>query len=241
MTDFQQARMLAKLQMKKSFWAFFVFFPVSIAIAWLFSQALSTTDIPVLYDIFFLVTFWCMTVWLYPKEFQLQKVEEGFWASPIFIMLNQLAVKKRALIWSRMICYFLIAIPFNILVLVFLYSFSAEMRGLLPIGNYLAFSMIWLSFGIWAGILFPIADVGEKVPKNTFVHGLYCILFFGCIVALLSGLHALSGGGFVTFTIKAAADWPIISIALSIAAAAASFPYGQRYMDKQIRKTDYLK
>lgn len=191
-----------------------------------------------LYDILFLIVFGAAAVWTKPKEFQYQKLGEDLWASPYFIMLNQLAIPKDVLIKSRFINYYLFSIPFHILIFVFLYIFSEPVRDYFTIGEYTSFSLIWICFGIYLGSLYPASDTGDVISNlKLTVYGI--LLVFGTALFILF-IRFFSGHGIVFWTMAAAKNWPILSGGGSIILAIAGIKYWLLYAAKNMKRIDYL-
>lgn len=190
-------------------------------------------------DLYFLIAFGCTVCWLKPKEIQIQKLDDDTWASPFFVFLNQLPIKKEVLIQSRMIVFFTYAVPFYFFVLVLLYCFSSPLKDALPFHSYLVFSLIWTGYGISFGLAFPASEAGQKL--SLFKQIVFTIALFTISTVILIIFTILYGKGLVYFTIQAAKNWPLISIILSIAAILLSVKYYRGYMHRKIAEVDYYK
>jgi hypothetical protein len=240
LAEIKQAWWLAKFEVKETAKRLWLILPFALIFGFFFTEAVGD-EFSFLYDIFFILTFWCMTYWMRPKEIQFQKVDEGVYASPYFLMLNQLAVKREALIISRFLVYYIFAIPFNIIVLSIMLLFSdfykAELQGI----STAAFFIIWLSFGIIGGSLFPASDVGDTTTKNKWFYAIYTILFFGILLGVILGIHFWAGKSIVFLSVEAAQKWPVASILISVILSILTIISGKKYAEKQIRKMNYLK
>jgi hypothetical protein len=241
MSEWKQAGWLAMFEVKASLKGIITLVALSFGLALFFTEVFSITlinDAPIVFDVFFLFTFWVLAASFRPKEHQIKRMGGDIWVSPYFTMLNQLPIKKNVLVLSRFISYFTVSIPFHILVLILIYALSAEYRAFMPVGSYLVFSIIWLSFGIVCGSMFPASDVGEKM--STFKAVVFNVLFFGGILAVLIVVYYLFNKGIVEMTIYAAKEWPFPSILISILLAAIGLFYYKGYVYKRIDKVDYL-
>ncbi|KOP79590.1 hypothetical protein ACFFHH_02240 [Cytobacillus solani] len=241
MSEWKQARWLAMFEVKASLKGIITLIALSFGLAIFFTEVFSITimeDVPIVFDVFFLFTFWVLAASFRPKEHQLKRMGGDIWVSPYFIMLNQLPVKKNVLVLSRFISYFTISIPFHILVLILIYTLSSEYRAYMPVGSYLVFSIIWLSFGVLCGSMFPASDVGEKI--STLKAIVYSVLFYGGILAVLIVIYYVFNKGIVEMTMYAAKEWPLPSILISILLAAIGLLYYKGYVYKRIDKVDYL-
>src|SRR5699024_6761115 len=102
----------------------------------------------VLVDLLYLVMFTAGALWTKPKELQVQRIHNELLAQLTFIMQNQLPVPTDALIKSRFIIYFVYSFPWQLLLLLTSYLFAPELKTMMTPGQFIAFSIIWLSFGI---------------------------------------------------------------------------------------------
>lgn len=241
MIEWKQAWWLAMFEVKASLKGIITLGAVAIGLAIFFTEVFSSTlikDVPIIFDVFYLFTFWVLAASFRPKELQLKRMGGDIWVSPYFTMLNQLPIKKKVLVLSRFISYFTVSIPFHILVLMLTYTLSSEYRADMPIGSYLVFSIIWLSFGVLCGSMFPASDVGEKMSTVKVV--VFNLLFFGGILAALIMIYYVFEIGIVEMTMYASKGWPFTSIFISILLAAIGLFYYKGYVYKRIDKVDYL-
>src|SRR5699024_11095757 len=115
------------------------------------------------FDFFFILIFSSLLmVWLKPQDFQMNKISGNIVASPSLFMLSHLAVNKDVIINSRFIIHFVYTFPFQFLLLLGLYLLTPTLQSALNISAYIAFCIIWLSFGFYAGYLFFAGDAGGK-------------------------------------------------------------------------------
>ncbi|MBA9026775.1 hypothetical protein [Peribacillus huizhouensis] len=192
----------------------------------------------VMFDYIFLLAFALAAAWVRPKGFQLDKLTDGMYGSPFFVFLNQLPIQKDVLVKSRFIVYFVYSVPFQLLLLVLLYSFSPELRAFMPWYSYLVFSIIWLSFNAYWGLVYPVADAGEKATTTTVAFSSILLVIVGMFVPLIIAVY--TNYGIVGWTMFAAKRWPIISSALSIIAALYGLSYWKHSMKKKIDRNDYF-
>ncbi len=240
MKRWQQAFWLSKFELlhsKKSiFTLLFLLVPYSFFL---------TVSIPsyleehfMLYDIFFLLIFGVAAIWAKPKEYQYQKIADDMWAQPFTVFLNQLPIPREIVVRSRFLIYFIYSLPFHLAVLVIMYSFGPELRQTLPPLEFIAFSLIWLSFGICYGSVYPASDSGDKVTNVKMAF--YAFVLLGSFTLLLFAVPYLSSHGLVGLTIMVASKWPIISSVISIIAAGVSVTFWMKYMKNHMNKLDYF-
>src|SRR5699024_10607346 len=104
-------------------------------------------------DILFLLLFTVIPVWLKPSAFQLQSNGSNYYA-PSVVLYKQLPISEDVIIKNRFIIYFTYALPLQVLTLLAFYLFSPTMQATLMFSEYLAFSIIWLAFGMYVGAIF---------------------------------------------------------------------------------------
>ncbi|GGB38265.1 hypothetical protein F3157_14050 [Virgibacillus dakarensis] len=188
---------------------------------------------------FFIIFSAIILIWVKPKDFQLNQVNEDVMASPSLIMLHQLAVKKDVMIKSRFIVHFCYSFPFQLLFLIFFYALSQELQHVLPVGSYLAFSIIWLSFSFYAGYFFMATDAGTR-NVNKITAALFTFIFAIGVMFLSATIQTISGHGIVNWTIIFAQEWPLLSSIISVILAVLGFSYWLHYMRKTMDLVDYL-
>jgi hypothetical protein len=240
MNSWQQAFWLSKFELthsKKSiFTLLFLLVPYSFFLTVSISSYLEEHFM--LYDIFFLLTFGVAVMWAKPKEYQYQKLSDNLWAQPFTVFLNQLPIPREIVVKSRFLIYFIYSIPFHLLVLIIMYSLAPELRQTLAPMEFIAFSLIWLSFGICYGSVYPASDSGDKVTNVKMVF--YAVVLLGSFTLLLFAVPYLSSHGLVGLTILIASKWPIVTSVVSIFAACASVAFWMRYMKNHMNKLDYF-
>ena len=192
----------------------------------------------VVFDALFLMLFTFAPVWLEPKEIRIQKISGDLWASPMLVMCRQLPISKDILIKSRFIIYFFYSFPYQLLFLIVLYIFSADLQANLSPLSFIVFLVIWLSFGIFGGYIMPTSDVGDVADSKKM--WFYGIAIYGGAVVLLFIYQFVFQYGIVHWTIIFAQKWPLLSTIASILLAIFGFKHWEHYMKKTMNKMDYL-
>lgn len=193
----------------------------------------------VLFDVFFLLITGIAVIWAKPKDFQLQKIGGMSAVNPYFVMLNQLPIPKGILIKNRFVIYYAYAVPFHTLFLMLIYVFSETIRAELTVTQYIAFSLIWISFGVYWGSIYPASDVGDASNSSTFKVIVYLILFMAIVGGGIAILQAYTGVGVIYWTMLIAKKWPFLSSLVSVTAAGLSTIYWLSYANKNMKKVDY--
>ncbi|MDO6450177.1 hypothetical protein [Oceanobacillus profundus] len=188
-------------------------------------------------DILFIVIFLLFPAWIKPKESHVQKISGEIWASPSFIMLQQLPIRKNVIVKSRFIFHSFYSFPFQLTLLLCLYILTPEVRNM-GFSAYLAFVIIWLAISIYIGFVLPTSDGGDIINWKTLLGSSLFFILLGA--AILTLFHAVLDVGFVEWTIRIAQELPLLSAIVSILLAACGFFYWPRSLKKTMEKLDYL-
>ncbi len=192
-----------------------------------------------LFDLLFLITIGVAAMWAKPKTFRLEKSDDNSFKKSYFVMLYQLPIRKEVLIKNLFVIYFVYSIPFHALFLISIYAFSGTMQSFMTLPEYIAFFIIWMSFGIYWGVMYPIADLGEVTKSSTFKLWLYIALFLAFVVGVFLLFNQYTGQGIVYWTMVVAKKWPLLSSILSIIAAYLGTTLALRRATKKIKQIDY--
>ena len=179
-------------------------------------------------------------VWAKPKEFQYQKLARDFWGSPYFILLKQLPIPEDILIRSRFLQYYVTSIPIHLLFLIMLFLSSASIKSLLSPGEYISFSLIWISSGIGIGSVFPASDSGDIffTQKISDVFQLSSLtIFIGGFSLFIYLQERASSIGRSSPQIAGQSYQPIFPLLVRC----LCLIYWPRYMKKNIERIDYYK
>lgn len=239
MEDWKQAAALAKFELRHSKKAViplgFMLFVYAFLMVYAAPQLIET----VFYDLFFLIFIGMAALWAKPKEFQGNKMRDGSYGTPYFVMLHQLPIKNDILIKNRFVIYFIYSIPAHFIFLFSMYAFSAEIRAILTFPEFVAFSIIWLSFGIYWGVQNPATDVIQIVKTSTVKMWVATVFLLAFCVGGVILLQQFTGYGIVYNSMMLAKKWPLYTSILSILAAVVCTKLALRQANKKIMKTDY--
>lgn len=237
--DWKQAADLAKFELSYSKRALIPLGGMLITFSFLMIYAAPQLVESSFYDLFFLIFIGMAGSWAKPKEFQFNKLKDGSWGTPYFLMLQQLPIRKEVLIKNRFVIYFVYSIPSNLLFLVSIYAFSAEIRSILTFSEYTVFTIIWLSFTVYWGTQFPLADVGELSNIHPVKVWFYTVAFLVMSVGTIVLIQLFTGYGVVYNTMLLAKKWPILTSLLSIAFAIVCTKWALRRAYQKMMKIDY--
>lgn len=242
MQDWKRAFGLAKFELRESKGSL-----ILVLLFFLFLCSYFRSSLPsylengfVGYDFFFVLVFSVAAFWAKPKEFQISKINSSLQVSRLLVTQSQLPIKRDVLVKSRFIIHFFYSFPYQVLLLLLLYAFTPDLSELLPLGSYTAFSIIWLSFGIYTGYVFPMSEAGDKTGLTTAAIIAYCIVFLVITFFVFAFIHFLFGNGIVYWSIVFAQKWPLLSSVISLFLAFFGFKHWQYYMNKAMEKIDYL-
>ncbi|GAB3792694.1 hypothetical protein [Virgibacillus kimchii] len=241
MNDWKQAFSIAKLELKASILHFL--FALAFILFLIFTLVKSVDSYIdngfAGFDFIFILIFTFAPVWMKPKVFQIQTIGNML-ASPVLVMQNQLPISKDVLVKSRFIIHFFYTFPFQLLTLMALYTLT-PLQDLFSAGAFIAFAVIWIAFGIYAGYVIPYSEAGGKAPGNSdFLTGLSALIILVAILLLLTFFHLLFGNGIVYWSILLAQKWSLPTAVFSIILAIAGYYHWKFYMKKSLSKTDYL-
>ena len=241
MEDWKQAITLAKFELRHSKKALITLGLMLIFYSFFIINSISTYLEKgfILFELFFLITFGVAAMWAKPKEFQPDKVENNSFRKSYFVMLYQLPIRKEILIKNLFVIYYAYTIPFHALFLTAVYAFSETMQSFLTFPEYIAFSIIWVSFGIYWGVMYPLSDLGEVTKSSTLKMWVYIVLVVALAVGLFILLQEFTGQGVVYWSMIIAKKWPLLSSILSIIAAYLGTTLALRQANKKIKEIDY--
>ena len=241
MEDWKQAIKLAKFELRHSKKALITLGLLLIIFSFSIINSMSTYLEKgfVLFDVFFLIIIGVAAMWAKPKEFQLEKMANNSFQKSYFVMLYQLPIRKEILIKNLFVIYYAYTIPFHALFLTAMYAFSETMQSFLTLPEYIAFSIIWMSFGIYWGVMYPLTDLGEVTKSSTLKMWVYTVLVVALAVGLFILLQEFTGQGVVYWSMIIAKKWPLLSSILSIIAAYLGTTLALRQANKKIKEIDY--
>ncbi|GGB38259.1 hypothetical protein F3157_14045 [Virgibacillus dakarensis] len=240
MQDWKQAFRLAMFELKASkgsFLALFLFFLLML----FFFKTVLDYDLDKKTGIFDIFVFYIFSSFMMlvvkRKGFQIAKINEDVIASPSFVMLSQLAIKKDTIIKSRFIIHFVYSFPFQLVFLICLYPLTPGIQHALPVSSYIGLAVIWLSFSFYFGYGFPASEAGIKgTVKATILS--YAMIMAGLLIIIF--IPILSGYSIFYWTIILSRNWPLASSLVSIILAILGVIYWMHYARKSIEKFDYL-
>lgn len=247
MKEWRQAWQLSKIELNRQvLWIvlsalFFIMMAFFLGIGFTYymdENPMLKENNPGLYDIAFIFLFWMVPAWMRAKEFRYQSLSSYFWGSPYFIKLMQLPIPEKVIIKHRLLTYMALSGPIHILFLLLFYLFSGWVGEFIHPVQFIAFSIIWLSFSVYAGYVFPASDVGDRVGpvKLVFLYIVFGLLGLGTYIFI----EHFTSHSLVAWTMVFADRWPVLSSVISILLAYLGLRTYMYYMRKKMNKTDYL-
>ncbi|WP_042144120.1 hypothetical protein [Paucisalibacillus sp. EB02] len=238
--DFKLALQLSKPELKVSWSSYIGQYLLYSLFTFLFIQGFNAQESRFVgLDLFFLILFVYGPIWSRVKGLQFQQISGNIWASPTLIMGLHLPVKKQVIVLKSIILYLIGSFPFQLYMLIMLYLISPKVRGIMELDAYVSFVIIWLSFGIYAGLSALSADVGSNMKRNS-LSFILSLLLIAVIIAFIFFMPFFVTYGVVEWTIILAKKWSMASAILSIIFAIIGIHYWKNKMVKLMKNTDYL-
>src|SRR5690625_5266619 len=209
---------------------------ISIFIGMTFNDYLSNQSIG--FDVFFLILFSIFSAWFKPEATQYKNVSGELCASHIFIMYKQLPIPEDIIVKSRFINHFMYSLPMLSLILCLNYLITYTEQPILTPLEYVSFSIIWLSFSIYIGLIMGASDAGDRVNVKTM---LLAFLQTGAFFIIILGLfHYVFDIGVVYWTVTLAKKYTLIAALISILLSIIGIRFWQSFMKNTIKKMDYF-
>ncbi|MFD1609731.1 hypothetical protein [Oceanobacillus luteolus] len=191
-------------------------------------------------DLLFILLFFFGPTWFKAKGFQYQKISGGMWGSPAVVMNLHLPINGKIIVWKTIFIYFLSSIPFQLYMLLMVYLFNPDIRGVLEPGSYIAFALIWLSFGIYGGLAaLSLEVVVYKIPSGKMISVLSVLLVILGIAVILFFPYIFENS-IVGWSAILADRWSIASGIISILLAIVGLRYWSNKMTEHLYEVDYL-
>lgn len=247
MSEWKQAWQLSKIELKRM-WLWIVisgiiFISMGILLGIGFPYYMGESPMlkennPGLYDFIFLLLFWVVPYWMRPKEFRYHMVSSDVWLTPYFVKLMQLPIPDSVIMKHRFMTHMTLSIPYSVLFLLLFYLFSGITGAFISPVTFIAFAIIWMSFSVYAGYVFPASDAGDRVGPIKLVF--LFILMGGIGLAAYMLIEFYSPYSLVEWTVLFATEWPILSSVISILLAFLGMRYYMFHMRRRMHKLDYL-
>lgn len=240
MEEWKQAFWLAKFEMRESMKGFiFLCTMFGIIVSGIIVSFNTYLDKGFAgFDLYFLLLFLFMPGWVRPKEFQLQKIGNKY-VEPSVVLFQQLPIPRTVIVKNRIVVYFVYTFPIQLLSFILIYWLTPGMASFVSPLSYTAFSVIWLSFGMYVGYMVPAIDIGEKKTGGKWAIPLAMLLLIAALF-LLAFFQLFFKVGLVHYVLQIAQSFPMFSIIVSLLLAYLGVRYWLHTMTKQINEMDYL-
>ncbi|GGA82717.1 hypothetical protein [Ornithinibacillus halotolerans] len=190
-------------------------------------------------DIFFFLLFIFGPISFRAKVLQNKKIGDITWASPTNAMKLHLPIPKKIIVLKEMIFYMLSSIPYQLYMFTILYLTSPEVKNIFSIDTYLAFAIIWISFGLYAGFCAIPVYTGIRAKYSAMAHILSYLLLAAIVVLILVFPFTFTYG-IVEWTAIIAMKWPLLTACLSLIAAIIGVSYWKNKSISYLKKIDFL-
>lgn len=241
MNSWKTAFQLNKWEIKKSVINIMLAYLVTLMFTFFFIKEFGSyiENGTILFDLLFLLVFTSSPLFPKPKNFEVQQLQNGLFASPIVYLQKQLPIRDEVIITSRLIMHILYTFPIQLVALILIYL-STSAINFLSIGSFIAFCMIWLSISIGIGYVIPKFNIGAggfavTNSGSLIFTTLSILLTFG----ILTLIHAFFGHGIVYWSIMFANDFPLLSAGISIFIAVIGYHAWMKAMRKALKTLRY--
>lgn len=238
MTDWKEVLWLAKFELKhsiKHLLSIFLLFIISfLLVRSMIPSYLEEPSMGLDFFFVFIIFSGLLSQMARPKDYQVQKFRSIRYAAPFLTALNQMPIKRKVIVKYRFLTYLFLLSLFNGLMLIALYP---SFQQVMTFTTYIAFAFIWFCFGIYFGCITPAFEVGTNMGWVIFYSLILgCISFFLYLYIFFKWYN----GGFVTWTIDIASNYPVISIIVSLILSIIGWNFWMKVMLKKMDRTDYL-
>ena len=172
------------------------------------------------------------------KNFALTRVYGDFWGSLYFNYLKQTAISEKTLVRSRFIIFGCQSLVLNVILFVIIYFASESFQNQLSSGSFVLFSLLWIIIGLAVSLSFAASEVGSEVPSWKMI--LYCVLFYGGIIAIAIWYYSAAEWGMLGGTILLIEQFPFWTMMSAVILLIISCYYWNRYAVKMMHKNNYL-
>lgn len=241
MNSWKTAFQLNKWEIKKSVINIVLAYLVTIMFTLFFIREFSSymENGTILFDFLFLLLFSSSPLFPKPKNFEVQQLQNGLFASPIVCLRKQLPIRDEVIITSRLIMHILYTFPIQVVALLILYL-ATPLTNILSVGSFLSFCMIWLAISISLGYSIPKLNIGSEGLAVTNVGSLITFTLLTLLTfMILTIFHVLFGHGIVYWSIVFANNLPLLAAGISIIIAVIGYKAWIGSMRKALKKLRY--
>jgi len=235
-------RHLVVLEIKQSKWTMllltailFGLFALSISASGHLTTDQLLTDSPAFFTFIILLTVLIITV--RPTVFRNRNISFNFQACKHLIHLQQLPIKKSTIILYRLITNYMLLIPLLIVYLITLYIVISPLQELLPLGNYLVFSILWLTICSIVLNIQVITDFGTNI---LFSYIYLIFIFFPIVIVGIILFYMFFDQSLFSIIVHICNNYPVITSITSLLVIGVSILISYHWSLKRIRKMDYL-
>lgn len=173
-----------------------------------------------------------------PAMFRSKNLIYNFRVCEHLIHLQQLPIKKSTIVKYRLLINYILLIPSLIIYLTTLYTLINPLQQLLPIGNFVAFSMIVLAVGVMVLNIQTITDFGTNILFSY----IYLIFFFmPIIITTIIIFHMVIDQSLFELLVFLTNNYPFMSVIVSALMMVIATYISYRWCLRRMRKIDYLR
>ncbi|UKS66447.1 hypothetical protein [Rossellomorea marisflavi] len=190
------------------------------------------------FDLFFFLYIFFMPAWSRTKDSLAQKINGDLYAAPVFLLLNQLPIKKTVIITSRLLCLYIPITIGTAAVMVMTYYWSEDLKGVLTFGEMLVLTSFWTGIALSFCSASVTMEMGERISKKRIITSFIWLL--AGAAALFYLMKYVLQTGILKWSIYFSADYPVLMILMAILIPTLSTWWAYRHALKQMNKMDYM-
>lgn|GEM_PF-6397808 len=190
------------------------------------------------FDLFFFLYIFFMPTWSRTKDSLAQKIHGDLYAAPVFLLLNQLPIKKTVIITSRLLCLYIPITIGTAAAMVMTYFLSEEFNEVLTFGELIVLTMFWTGIALSSCSASVTMEMGERISKKRIITSF--IWLVGGAAALYFLMKDVLQTGILKWSIFFSADHPVLMVQMAIVIPTLSTWWAYRHALKQMNKMDYM-
>lgn len=190
------------------------------------------------FDLFFFLYLFFMPAWSRSKDSLARKIDGDLYAAPVFLLLNQLPIKRSVIITSRFICLYVPITIGTVGVMIMTYYFSDAFKEILNVRYLIVLTMFWTGIALSSCSASVTMEMGDRISKKRFITSF--IWLVGGAAALYFLMKDVLQTGILKWSIFFSADHPVLMVLMAIVIPTLSTWWAYRHALKQMNKMDYM-
>src|SRR5690625_114444 len=173
-----------------------------------------------------------------PKIFRSQHLTYNFRACEHLVHLQQLPIKKATIVKYRLLANYILLIPILTIYLTTLYIIIDPLQQLLPLGSFIAFSIMLLAAGVMVLNIQTITDFGTNI---LFSYIYLIFIFMPIIITTIIIFHIAIDQSLFEIMVFLTNNYSIMSGVISALMMIITTYISYRWCLRRMRNIDYLR